>query len=196
MRLRRDAEPMLKAPRKGSASPSTTVATGTTGAVGAGAEVAFTAPVIGDNAAAARAIAREVGIAGGADYVIAGVLPAEKVAVIRRLQDEGRVVATESATPRRWRGPTRELPWALAPTSPWRPAHHAGPRRPARRLDAVRLARSTPARDRIRLCGASRLGTGRCRCRLASSWRVRTNPKKPRLGGGGSDHDKSAGGES
>jgi Cu+-exporting ATPase len=43
----------------------------------------------GDNAATARAVAAEVGI----DEVIAEVLPAEKVAVVRRLQDEGRVVA-------------------------------------------------------------------------------------------------------
>jgi Cu+-exporting ATPase len=45
----------------------------------------------GDNPAAARAVAREVGI-GGTD-VIAEVLPADKVAVVRRLQEEGRVVA-------------------------------------------------------------------------------------------------------
>ena len=43
----------------------------------------------GDNAAAAAAIAAEVGI----DEVIAEVLPADKVDVIRRLQAEGRVVA-------------------------------------------------------------------------------------------------------
>jgi Cu+-exporting ATPase len=43
----------------------------------------------GDNAAAARAIASEVGI----DEVIAEVLPAEKLDVVRRLQAEGRVVA-------------------------------------------------------------------------------------------------------
>jgi Cu+-exporting ATPase len=43
----------------------------------------------GDNAAAAGAVAREVGI----DDVIAGVLPAGKVGAVRRLQDEGRVVA-------------------------------------------------------------------------------------------------------
>ncbi|MFK4837400.1 heavy metal translocating P-type ATPase [Microbacterium sp. ZW T2_14] len=43
----------------------------------------------GDNAAAARAIADEVGI----DRVIAEVLPQEKVAVITQLQSEGRVVA-------------------------------------------------------------------------------------------------------
>jgi Cu+-exporting ATPase len=43
----------------------------------------------GDNAAAARAAAAEVGI----DEVIAEVLPAGKVDVVKRLQDEGRVVA-------------------------------------------------------------------------------------------------------
>ncbi|MCU1354730.1 MAG: Cation-transporting P-type ATPase [Acidimicrobiales bacterium] len=43
----------------------------------------------GDNEAAARAVAAEVGI----DEVIAGVLPEEKVAEVQRLQAEGRVVA-------------------------------------------------------------------------------------------------------
>ncbi len=43
----------------------------------------------GDNEAAARAVAAQVGI----DEVIAEVLPADKVDVVRRLQDEGRVVA-------------------------------------------------------------------------------------------------------
>jgi Cu+-exporting ATPase len=43
----------------------------------------------GDNERAARAVAAEVGI----DEVIAEVLPAEKVDAIRRLQDEGKVVA-------------------------------------------------------------------------------------------------------
>jgi Cu+-exporting ATPase len=43
----------------------------------------------GDNERAARSIAAEVGI----DEVVAEVLPAEKVDVVRRLQDEGRVVA-------------------------------------------------------------------------------------------------------
>jgi Cu+-exporting ATPase len=45
----------------------------------------------GDNAAAARAVAREVGIA--EDDVIAEVLPEDKVNVVKRLQAEGRVVA-------------------------------------------------------------------------------------------------------
>jgi P-type Cu+ transporter len=43
----------------------------------------------GDNAAAARAVAGQVGI----DEVIADVLPAGKLAVVRRLQSEGKVVA-------------------------------------------------------------------------------------------------------
>jgi P-type Cu+ transporter len=43
----------------------------------------------GDNEAAARAVAAEVGI----DDVVADVLPADKVDVVKRLQDEGRVVA-------------------------------------------------------------------------------------------------------
>jgi len=45
--------------------------------------------VTGDNEHAARAIAREVGV----DEVIAGVLPAGKVDAIKRLQQEGQVVA-------------------------------------------------------------------------------------------------------
>lgn len=45
--------------------------------------------VTGDNPAVARTVADEVGI----DEVIAGVLPQDKVAVVQRLQDEGKVVA-------------------------------------------------------------------------------------------------------
>jgi Cu+-exporting ATPase len=45
--------------------------------------------LIGDNAQTANAVAAEVGI----DEVIAEVLPAEKARVVRRLQEEGRVVA-------------------------------------------------------------------------------------------------------
>ncbi|MGY1711201.1 heavy metal translocating P-type ATPase [Geodermatophilus sp. SYSU D00758] len=47
----------------------------------------------GDNERAARAVAAEVGVDPGPDTVIAEVLPQEKVDVVRRLQDEGRVVA-------------------------------------------------------------------------------------------------------
>jgi P-type Cu+ transporter len=43
----------------------------------------------GDHEAVARAVATEVGI----EDVIAGVMPADKVAVVKRLQSEGRVVA-------------------------------------------------------------------------------------------------------
>ena len=45
--------------------------------------------VTGDNDAAARTVAGQVGI----DEVIAGVLPAEKVDVVKRLQADGKVVA-------------------------------------------------------------------------------------------------------
>jgi Cu+-exporting ATPase len=45
----------------------------------------------GDNAAAARTVASQVGIA--PDDVVADVLPADKVDVIKGLQDDGRVVA-------------------------------------------------------------------------------------------------------
>ena len=43
----------------------------------------------GDNEAAARTVADRVGI----EHVVADVLPADKVDVVKRLQDEGRVVA-------------------------------------------------------------------------------------------------------
>ena len=45
--------------------------------------------ITGDNAAAARAVAAQVGI----DEVVAEVLPSGKAAAVRRLQEEGRVVA-------------------------------------------------------------------------------------------------------
>jgi Cu+-exporting ATPase len=47
----------------------------------------------GDNQAAARAVAREVGIEVSPETVIADVLPADKVDVVKRLQAQGRVVA-------------------------------------------------------------------------------------------------------
>ncbi len=47
----------------------------------------------GDNRAVAEAVAREVGIDVGDDTVLAEVLPAGKVAVVERLQAEGRTVA-------------------------------------------------------------------------------------------------------
>jgi Cu+-exporting ATPase len=47
----------------------------------------------GDSSAVARNVAAAVGIDPGSDTVIAEVLPAEKVGVVRRLQDQGKVVA-------------------------------------------------------------------------------------------------------
>ncbi|HET7386483.1 MAG TPA: heavy metal translocating P-type ATPase [Nocardioidaceae bacterium] len=47
----------------------------------------------GDHAAVAGAVAAEVGIDPGPDTVIAEVLPADKVDVVARLQEQGRVVA-------------------------------------------------------------------------------------------------------
>ena len=47
----------------------------------------------GDNTAAARAVAAQVGIAPGPDTVIAEVLPTEKLDVIKRLQAKGKIVA-------------------------------------------------------------------------------------------------------
>ena len=47
----------------------------------------------GDNTAAARAVAAQVGIDPGPDTVIAEVLPADKVDVVKRLQEQGKVVA-------------------------------------------------------------------------------------------------------
>jgi len=48
----------------------------------------------GDNATVARAVAAEVGI----DEVIAEVLPADKVDVVKRLQADGKVVAMGTGT--------------------------------------------------------------------------------------------------
>jgi Cu+-exporting ATPase len=47
----------------------------------------------GDNEATAQAVAREVGIDISSETVIADVLPADKVDVVKRLQSQGRVVA-------------------------------------------------------------------------------------------------------
>ncbi len=47
----------------------------------------------GDNRAVAETVAREVGIEPGPDTVVADVLPADKLAVVERLQEQGRVVA-------------------------------------------------------------------------------------------------------
>ncbi|RZT85662.1 Cu+-exporting ATPase [Pseudonocardia sediminis] len=47
----------------------------------------------GDNRAVAESVAAQVGIAVGPDTVIADVMPADKLAVIERLQGEGKVVA-------------------------------------------------------------------------------------------------------
>jgi len=47
----------------------------------------------GDNAAVAQSVAAQVGIEPGSSTVIAELLPHDKVAVIKRLQHEGRVVA-------------------------------------------------------------------------------------------------------
>ena len=47
----------------------------------------------GDNQAVADTVAAEVGIEPGPDTVIAEVMPADKLAVIERLQDQGKVVA-------------------------------------------------------------------------------------------------------
>jgi Cu+-exporting ATPase len=71
----------------------------------------------GDNATVARAVADEVGI----DQVIAEVLPADKVDIVKRLQAEARPSrwwATVSTTPPRSHRPTLDCPWVPAPTSP------------------------------------------------------------------------------
>ncbi|MEQ3542566.1 HAD-IC family P-type ATPase, partial [Pseudonocardia tropica] len=47
----------------------------------------------GDNRAVAESVAAEVGIEVGEDTVIADVMPTDKLAVVERLQREGRVVA-------------------------------------------------------------------------------------------------------
>ncbi|MFD5920943.1 heavy metal translocating P-type ATPase [Kitasatospora sp. NPDC058201] len=102
--------PLAEAKRAAEAAGRTAVAVGWDGAARAVLEVADAVrptsaeavahlralglrPVLltGDNRAVAEAVAAEVGIA--AEDVIAEVLPEDKVAVVRRLQAEGRVVA-------------------------------------------------------------------------------------------------------
>jgi P-type Cu+ transporter len=101
-------EPLARAQRVAEEAGRTAVLTGWDGEVRAVLEVADTVkptsaeavrslrglglhPVLltGDNGPTARAVAAEVGI----DEVLAEVLPAEKVEAVRRLQDDGRVVA-------------------------------------------------------------------------------------------------------
>ena len=76
----------------------------------------------GDSETTAKAVARKLGL----DEVIAEVLPDQKANAIRRLQQQGRVVAmgwqaTASTTRRRSPRPKSASPWAPAPTWPWRP---------------------------------------------------------------------------
>ena len=91
-----------------------------------------------------RAVAAEVGI----DEVIAEVLPADKVDVVRRLQAEGtgrrdgRRRRQRRRRPRR--RPTSASPWAPAPTSPSRHRDLTLVRGDLRAaVDAIRLSRRT-----------------------------------------------------
>ncbi len=84
---------------RGVAVVADTVKDGAAGAVDALRDLGLRPMLVtGDNVRAARAVAAEVGIDPGPDDdgnpgVVAEVLPAEKLAVVRRLQDQGRVVA-------------------------------------------------------------------------------------------------------
>lgn len=75
----------------------------------------------GDHPEIAQVVADELGI----DEWRAEVMPEDKLAAVRELQDDGYVVgmvATASTTPRRWPPPISGSPWALPePTSPSRP---------------------------------------------------------------------------
>ena len=74
--------------------------------------------VTGDHEAAARTVATSIGV----DDVISAALPADKVAAIRQLQQEGhRVAMVEMASTMAlpWRAPTSASLWAQAPMSPW-----------------------------------------------------------------------------
>ena len=74
----------------------------------------------GDHEAVARAVAGQVGLDADRGEVVADVLPQDKVAVVRRLQGEGRVVAmvgdgvNDAAA---LRPPTSASPWAPGATS-------------------------------------------------------------------------------
>jgi Cu+-exporting ATPase len=75
--------------------------------------------VTGDNRTTAEAVARKLGL----EEVEAEVLPAEKVAVIKRLQADGRIVAMAGDginDARHWHRPMWGSPWGLGPTWPWR----------------------------------------------------------------------------
>ena len=98
----------------------------------------------GDNAATARAVAAEVGI----DEVIAEVLPADKAASSRRLQERRHAwspwSATASTTRPRWPRPTSAWRSAPAPTSRSRPPTSRSSRGDLRgAADAIRLSRAT-----------------------------------------------------
>ncbi|GHO62802.1 copper-translocating P-type ATPase [Ktedonobacter sp. SOSP1-52] len=78
--------------------------------------------ITGDNQRAAQAIAQQVGIA--PEHVLAEVLPEEKANQVKRLQEQGLVVAfvgMASMMPRPSSRPMRVSPWERERTLPWRP---------------------------------------------------------------------------